>query len=56
MPPGDTNFAGLKPQKHVDSPPFAAALYDIWLAADTPVTGAREQWADTMRRLVQEAP
>ena len=55
MPPGNSDFAGLKPQERVNSPPFAAALYDIYLAADTPVTGAREQWAESMRGLVQDA-
>ncbi len=54
MPPGDTAFATLKPQERVASPPFAAALYDIWLAQDTPVTGAREQWAQTLRTLLQQ--
>lgn len=55
MPPGNTSFAQLNPNEKLASPQFAAALFDIWLAADTPVTGAREQWAETMTQMVQKA-
>ena len=54
MPPGDAAFAALQPRERVASPSFAAALYDIWLSPDTPVTGAREQWAQALRTLLQQ--
>jgi hypothetical protein len=34
------------------SPRFSSALFDIWLRADTPVTGAREQWAASLQRMM----
>lgn len=53
MAPGNTNFAQLSPNETIPSPQFAAALFDIWLAADTPVTGAREHWAEKLKQLIQ---
>jgi hypothetical protein len=34
------------------SPRFCGALFDIWLRADTPVTGAREQWAASLQQMM----
>jgi hypothetical protein len=31
---------------------FCSALFDIWLRADTPVTGAREQWATSLQQMM----
>lgn len=36
----------------VPSPRFCGALFDIYLRADTPVTGAREQWAASLKQLL----
>lgn len=55
MVPGNTDFAQLTPNETISSPQFAAALFDIWLRADTPVTGAREHWTEQLKQMIQNA-
>lgn len=52
LPPGHLDFASVTPGFTVPSPRFPSALFDIWLQADTPVTGAREQWAASLQRML----
>ena len=54
LPAGDEAFADVKPAEVIDSQTFAAALYDIYLGADGPLRGAREQWAAAARALMAD--
>ena len=55
LPPGDEAFADVKPAEAVSSQAFAAALFDIYLGANGPLRGAREQWAAAARALLADA-
>jgi hypothetical protein len=55
LPAGDEAFADVKPAETVDSQAFAAALYDIYLGADGPLRGARDEWAAAARAMLADA-
>ena len=55
LPAGDDAFADVKPAETVASQAFAAALYDIYLGADGPLRGARDEWAAAARALLVDA-
>jgi hypothetical protein len=51
--PGVKNFQDIDPSLEVPSNTFARALYDIYLADDSPVQDAREQWAQAAMQLLK---
>jgi hypothetical protein len=55
LPPGQTDFARVTPGFTVPSLRFCQALFDIYLRSDTPVTGAREQWAASVKQMLDAA-